>query len=215
MIVAHDQGLSISINRGKTWFRQRLTNAQMYHVTVDNDDPLQRPREQAGRTHLPGAQQQAPREGDRQGHVALRGGWGERMGDAGSGRSEPRSGHRLPGRGWWGASWCGTRRTGASIRSVEVWPQQSRGAADRGSLSLRLGRTHPHLPPRPQHGVRRQPARAPNQEWRAELGGDQPGPHPERPKSNGALRRSHSRTTSGWNTPGWSTPSQSLPSSRA
>jgi photosystem II stability/assembly factor-like uncharacterized protein len=39
MIVAHDQGLSISINRTKTWFRQRLTNAQMYHVTVDNAVP--------------------------------------------------------------------------------------------------------------------------------------------------------------------------------
>jgi photosystem II stability/assembly factor-like uncharacterized protein len=39
MIVAHDQGLSISENRGKTWFRQRLSNAQMYHVTVDNEIP--------------------------------------------------------------------------------------------------------------------------------------------------------------------------------
>ena len=39
MIVAHDQGLSISINRGRTWFRQRLRNAQIYHVTVDNAIP--------------------------------------------------------------------------------------------------------------------------------------------------------------------------------
>jgi hypothetical protein len=39
MIVAHDQGLSISINRGRTWFKQRLTNAQMYHVTVDSEIP--------------------------------------------------------------------------------------------------------------------------------------------------------------------------------
>ena len=39
MIVAHDQGLSISQNRGKTWFRQRLLNAQIYHVTVDNEIP--------------------------------------------------------------------------------------------------------------------------------------------------------------------------------
>jgi photosystem II stability/assembly factor-like uncharacterized protein len=38
-IVAHDQGLSITTNRGRTWFRQRLTNAQMYHVTVDNEIP--------------------------------------------------------------------------------------------------------------------------------------------------------------------------------
>jgi photosystem II stability/assembly factor-like uncharacterized protein len=39
MIVAHDQGLSISVNRGRTWLKQRLTNAQMYHVTVDNEIP--------------------------------------------------------------------------------------------------------------------------------------------------------------------------------
>jgi photosystem II stability/assembly factor-like uncharacterized protein len=39
MIVGHDQGLSISINRGRTWFRQRLTNAQMYHVTTDTQIP--------------------------------------------------------------------------------------------------------------------------------------------------------------------------------
>ena len=39
MIVGHDQGLSISINRGRTWRRQRLANAQMYHVTVDNQIP--------------------------------------------------------------------------------------------------------------------------------------------------------------------------------
>jgi photosystem II stability/assembly factor-like uncharacterized protein len=35
-IVAHDQGVSITQNRGRTWFRQRLSNAQIYHVTVDN-----------------------------------------------------------------------------------------------------------------------------------------------------------------------------------
>ncbi len=39
MIVAHDQGLSISNNRGRTWLKQRLTNAQMYHVTVDSEIP--------------------------------------------------------------------------------------------------------------------------------------------------------------------------------
>ena len=39
MIVGHDQGLSITENRGRSWFRQRLTNAQIYHVTVDNQIP--------------------------------------------------------------------------------------------------------------------------------------------------------------------------------
>jgi hypothetical protein len=39
MIVGHDQGFSISNNRGRTWYRNRLPNAQMYHVTVDNAIP--------------------------------------------------------------------------------------------------------------------------------------------------------------------------------
>jgi photosystem II stability/assembly factor-like uncharacterized protein len=39
MFVAHDQGLSLSNNRGKSWTRLRLPNAQMYHVTVDNQVP--------------------------------------------------------------------------------------------------------------------------------------------------------------------------------
>jgi photosystem II stability/assembly factor-like uncharacterized protein len=39
MIVAHDQGVSISQTRGRTWLKQRLGNAQLYHVTVDNQVP--------------------------------------------------------------------------------------------------------------------------------------------------------------------------------
>ncbi len=39
MAVAHDGGVSISINRGKSWFRVQLPIAQMYHVTTDNRIP--------------------------------------------------------------------------------------------------------------------------------------------------------------------------------
>jgi photosystem II stability/assembly factor-like uncharacterized protein len=39
MIAGHDGGLSISENRGRTWFRVQLPVAQMYHVTVDNQVP--------------------------------------------------------------------------------------------------------------------------------------------------------------------------------
>ena len=39
MAVAHDGGVSISENRGKSWFKVQLPIAQMYHVTVDNDIP--------------------------------------------------------------------------------------------------------------------------------------------------------------------------------
>ena len=39
MAVANDMGVSISVNRGRTWNRIRLPIAQMYHVTVDNQIP--------------------------------------------------------------------------------------------------------------------------------------------------------------------------------
>jgi photosystem II stability/assembly factor-like uncharacterized protein len=39
MVVAHDDGLSISVNRGKSWLRQQLPVAQMYHVAVDDQIP--------------------------------------------------------------------------------------------------------------------------------------------------------------------------------
>ena len=39
MAVAHDGGVSISENRGKSWFKVQLPIAQMYHVTVDDAIP--------------------------------------------------------------------------------------------------------------------------------------------------------------------------------
>lgn len=39
MIVVGDGGLSISQNRGKTWLRQNLGIAQLYHVTTDKNIP--------------------------------------------------------------------------------------------------------------------------------------------------------------------------------
>ncbi len=39
MIVANDEGVAISVNRGATWLRTRLPIAQMYHATTDNRVP--------------------------------------------------------------------------------------------------------------------------------------------------------------------------------
>jgi len=39
MIVGHDGGISISTNRGETWFRPQLPIAQMYHAITDNQVP--------------------------------------------------------------------------------------------------------------------------------------------------------------------------------
>ncbi len=129
MIVVHDQGLSITVNRGKTWFRQRLTNAQMYHVTVDNEIPY----------NVLGNKQDEP---------TYRGPSNSRLG----GRGIPRGmWHHVGGgeSGWatpdpvdpnvvWSSA-SGSGMVGGIVvryeedrrqyRSVEVWPEQSRGAA--------------------------------------------------------------------------------------
>ncbi len=39
MITGHDGGISISWNRGETWFKPQLPIAQMYHVAVDDQIP--------------------------------------------------------------------------------------------------------------------------------------------------------------------------------
>ena len=38
-VVAHDDGLSFSVNRGRTWHQIQLPVAQMYHVATDNQIP--------------------------------------------------------------------------------------------------------------------------------------------------------------------------------
>ena len=133
MIVAHDQGLSISINRTKTWFRQRLTNAQMYHVTVDNavpynvlgnkqDEPTYRGPSNSrilgvrGINHIP------------------RGMW-HHVGGGESGFATPDP--TDPDIVWSSASGSGMvggivvryEEERRQYRAVEVWPEQSRGPA--------------------------------------------------------------------------------------
>ncbi len=39
MVVAHDDGLSFSVNRGRSWHQIQLPIAQMYHVATDNRIP--------------------------------------------------------------------------------------------------------------------------------------------------------------------------------
>lgn len=130
MIVAHDQGLSISQNRGRTWFRQRLKNAQIYHVTVDNMIPY----------NVFGNKQDEPTyRGPSNSRLAqgriLRGMW-HAVGGGESGWATPDPVD--PNIVWSTASGSGmvggivTRMevNRRQFRSVEVWPQQSNGPAD-------------------------------------------------------------------------------------
>ncbi len=133
MIVAHDQGLSISINRGRTWFRQRLTNAQMYHVTVDNAIPY----------NVLGNKQDEPTyrgpsnsriQGQRRITGIPRGMW-HHVGGGESGWATPDP--TDPNIVWSSASGSGMvggivvryEEDRRQYRAVEVWPEQSRGAA--------------------------------------------------------------------------------------
>jgi photosystem II stability/assembly factor-like uncharacterized protein len=129
MIVAHDQGLSISINRGKTWFRQRLSNAQMYHVTADNAIPY----------NVLGNKQDEPTyRGPSNSRLGSRGiprGMWHHVGGGESGFATPDP--TDPNIVWSSASGSGMvggivvryEEDRRQYRSVEVWPEQSRGAA--------------------------------------------------------------------------------------
>ncbi len=129
MIVAHDQGLSISVNRGESWFRQRLTNAQMYHVTVDNAVPY----------HVLGNKQDEPTyRGPSNSLLGERGiprGVWHHVGGGESGWATPDP--TDPNVVWSSASGSGMvggivvryEEDRRQYRSVEVWPEQSRGPA--------------------------------------------------------------------------------------
>ena len=139
MIVAHDQGLSISINRGRTWFRQRLTNAQIYHVTVDSEIPY----------NVLGNKQDEPSYRGPS-NSRLQGGGGG--GGGGDGTIPRAMWHSVSGgeSGWatpdpvdsklvWSSA-SGSGSVGGIVvrfdenrrqfRNVEVWPHQSNGPAD-------------------------------------------------------------------------------------
>ena len=139
MAVANDGGVSISVNRGRTWDRIQLPIAQMYHVTVDDripyyvygneqDDPSYRG---PSRTGIGGG------GGGGGGGGIPRSLWHEvGGGESGWATPDPVDNNII----WSSASGSGsvggivTRmdlRTGA-IRNVEVWPDQTNGnvAAD-------------------------------------------------------------------------------------
>jgi photosystem II stability/assembly factor-like uncharacterized protein len=131
MIVSFDGGVAISENRGRTWFRAQLPNAQLYHVTVDNKIPY----------NVYGNRQDGP---------SFRGPSNTRSGGLFAGGKIPRgewhdigggeSGFATPDPAdpdiiWSSASGAGARggivvrfneRT-RQFRQVEVWPQSTMG----------------------------------------------------------------------------------------
>jgi photosystem II stability/assembly factor-like uncharacterized protein len=132
-IVAHDQGLSITQNRGETWYRQRLLNAQMYHVTVDNEIPY----------NVLGNKQDEPtyrgpsnsRVFGGRGAGITRGMWhAVGGGESGWATPDPTNSKLIwstaSGSGMVGGIVVRFEEDRRQFRNVEVWPQQSNGPAE-------------------------------------------------------------------------------------
>jgi hypothetical protein len=129
MIVVHDQGVSITTNRGRTWLRQRLPNAQMYHVTVDNQIPY----------NVYGNKQDEPTyRGPSNSRLGARGiprAMWHSVGGGESGWATPDPVD--PNIVWSTASGSGTvggivvrfEENRRQMRNVEVWPDQANGPA--------------------------------------------------------------------------------------
>ncbi|MEO5567507.1 MAG: sialidase, partial [Gemmatimonadaceae bacterium] len=132
-IVAHDQGLSITQNRGRTWYRQRLLNAQIYHVTVDNEIPY----------NVLGNKQDEPSyrgpsnsrvSGGRSAGIS-RGMWHSvGGGESGWATPDPTNSKLIwstaSGSGMVGGIVVRFDENRRQFRNVEVWPHQSNGPAE-------------------------------------------------------------------------------------
>ncbi len=146
MAVAHDGGISISTNRGRSWLRVQLPIAQMYHVTTDNRIPYM----------VMGNRQDGP-SARGPSNSKLGGGFGNNIiprgmwhsvggGESGWATPDPADSNIV----WSSASGSGSRggivvrydvRTGIA-RNVEVWPV-STGGWPADSLRYRFVWTFP------------------------------------------------------------------------
>jgi photosystem II stability/assembly factor-like uncharacterized protein len=136
MIAGHDQGLSISENRGRTWFRVRLANAQMYHVTIDNQVPYNvYGNKQDGQAYRGPSVSRLGPEGvvnDLFGNVIPRSLWqGVGGGESGWATPDPVDANIV----WSSASGGGSvggivtryEESRRQMREIEVWPDHARG----------------------------------------------------------------------------------------
>jgi photosystem II stability/assembly factor-like uncharacterized protein len=132
-IVAHDQGLSITQNRGKTWYRQRLLNAQIYHVTVDDEIPYNVLGNKQDEPSYRGPSNSRVLGG--RGAGISRGMWHSvGGGESGWATPDPTNSKLIwstaSGSGMVGGIVVRFEEDRRQFRNVEVWPQQSNGPAD-------------------------------------------------------------------------------------
>jgi DNA-binding FrmR family transcriptional regulator len=133
MVVSHDGGVSVSINRGKSWIVTQLPLAQMYHATIDNRIPY---NVYGNRQDGPSAMVPSnPRAGDFGGQdiPSITRGHSETVGGGESGWATPDTvdGNLIWSSGSGSGSMGGIitrydRRTKLT-RNVEIWPQATIG----------------------------------------------------------------------------------------
>ncbi len=123
IIVGHDQGISISSNRGKSWMRPRLPIAQIYHAYTDNSIPYF-----VYGNRQDGASQRGPSNSLTRGDIPI-GAWHSVGGcESGFAIPDPEDDNIV-----WSGCYEGildryNRRTGHS-RTVSVWPDNPEGWA--------------------------------------------------------------------------------------
>ena len=142
MIVGNDPGVSISLNRGRTWHRVQLPIAQMYHVTADNAIPY----------NVMGNRQDGPSARGPSNTMfggIPRGEWhGVGGGESGFATPDPVDSNIV----WSSASGSGARggivvrwdQRNRQFRMIEVWPE-STGGWPAESLKYRFQWTFPVL----------------------------------------------------------------------
>ena len=204
MAVAHDGGVSISENRGRRLVQDAAAARSDVPRHGGQRDSLQRPRQPAGWPLDAGAEPRVHRRLSRRRHppgdVARRGRRRERLRHAGPRRSRHRLVERLRFRRR-RRNRRPLQRKGAAVPPRRGVARTDDGLAGGGSaLPVPVGLPAAHLSPRPQHGLRGKPARAPDHGRRPELGGNQPRSDHERQDPAGRSPAASPRTTSAWST---------------
>ena len=148
-VVAHDDGLSFSVNRGRSWRQIQLPVAQMYHVAVDNQIPynVYGNRQDGPSTRGPSNSRLAKQSDEDIASAIPRGMWHSVAGgESGWAIPDPTDNNIVWASGTGFGSVGGTverfdERT-RQAREVEIWPETTVGSPA-GGLKYRFNWTFP------------------------------------------------------------------------